>query len=48
MKMFIDAVQSTLLPAIGNGEVKAFVVKVVPAFDAHRIAAENLRKKLGS
>lgn len=44
----INAIQSTLLPAIQNGEVKAFVVKVVPAFDAHRIAAENLRKKLGT
>lgn len=44
----INATQSTLLPAIQNGEVKAFVVKVVPAFDAHRIAAENLRKKLGT
>jgi putative membrane protein len=44
----INAVQSTLLPAIENGEVKAFVVKVVPAFDAHRIAAETLRKKLGA
>ena len=44
----INAIQSTLLPAIQNGEVKAFVVKVVPAFDAHRIAAETLRKKLGT
>ena len=44
----INAVQSTLLPAIQNGEVKAFVVKVVPAFDAHRIAAETLRRKLGT
>jgi putative membrane protein len=44
----IDAVRNTLLPAIENGEVKAFVVKVVPAFDAHRIAAENLRTKLGT
>ncbi len=44
----INAVQSTLLPAIENGEVKAFVEKVAPAFDAHRIAAENLRKKLGT
>jgi putative membrane protein len=44
----IDAIQSTLLPAIENSEVKEFVEKVVPAFDAHRIAAENLRKKLGT
>ena len=44
----ISALQSTLVPAIENGEVKAFVVKVVPAFDAHRIAAANLRKTLGT
>jgi len=44
----INAVRTTLLPAIENGEVKAFVVNVVPAFDAHRIAAETLRKKLGT
>jgi putative membrane protein len=44
----INAVQSTLLPATENAELKAFVVKVAPAFDAHRIAAANLRKKLGA
>jgi putative membrane protein len=44
----INAVQSTLLPAIQNAELKDLVVKVAPAFDAHRIAAANLRKKLGA
>ena len=44
----INAVQSTLLPAVQNAELKAFVVKVAPAFDAHRIAAANLRNKLGA
>jgi putative membrane protein len=42
----IDAVQSTLLPAIQNAELRELVVKVAPAFDAHRIAAVNLRKNL--
>lgn len=44
----INAVNSTLLPAIQNAELKDLVVKVAPAFDAHRIAAENLRKKIGN
>jgi putative membrane protein len=43
----IDAVQSTLLPAIQNAEVRDLVVKVAPAFDAHRIAAADLRSKIG-
>jgi putative membrane protein len=46
-KAVIDAVTSTLLPAIQNGEVKELVVKVAPAFQAHMVAAENLDKKLG-
>jgi putative membrane protein len=44
----INAVRSTLLPAIQSGELEAFVVQVLPAFDAHRIAAANLREKLGT
>lgn len=47
-KAVIDAVQSTLLPAIQNAEVKDLVVKVAPAFQAHMIAAANLDKKLGN
>lgn len=43
----IDAVQSTLLPAIQNAELKALVVKVAPAFVAHRDMAANLRQKAG-
>ena len=46
-KAVIDAVQSTLLPAIQNAEVKDLVVKVAPAFQAHMLAAANLDKKLG-
>jgi putative membrane protein len=43
----IDAVQSTLLPAIQNGELKALVIKVAPAFQAHMLAAQRLEKELG-
>lgn len=44
----IDAVTTTLLPAIQNGELKALVVKVAPAFEAHRRAAEQMAKQLAS
>jgi len=47
-KAVIDAVTSTLLPAIQNAEVKALVVKVAPAFQAHMLAADNLDTKLGA
>ena len=42
----IAAMNSTLLPAIENAELKALVVKVAPAFEAHRLAAENMGSKL--
>ena len=45
-KAVIDAVTTTLLPAIQNAEVKALVVKVAPAFQAHMLAADDLDKKL--
>jgi putative membrane protein len=45
-KAVIDAVTTTLLPAIKNAEVKDLVVKVAPAFQAHMLAAQNLEKKL--
>ena len=45
-KAVIDAVTSTLLPAIQNAELKKLVVEVAPAFEAHMIAAQNLEKKL--
>ena len=41
-KAVIDAINGTLLPAIQNAELKALVVKVAPAFQAHMIAAQNL------
>jgi putative membrane protein len=44
----INAVKSTLLPAIQNAELKQFVLKVAPAFQAHRDMAANLRQKLDS
>ena len=47
-KSVIDAVQSTLLPAVKNEELRALVLKVAPAFQAHMLAAENLEKHLGS
>lgn len=43
----IDAINSTLLPAIQNAELKALVVKVLPAFQAHLAAAKNLQQKHG-
>lgn len=44
-KAVIDAVNSTLAPAIKSGELKALVLKVAPAFVAHQVAAEQLLKK---
>jgi len=45
-KGVIDAVQTTLLPAIRNAEVKELVVKVAPAFQAHMLAAQQLDETL--
>lgn len=45
-KAVIDAVNSTLMPAIKNQELKDLVAKVAPAFQAHMIAAANLDEKL--
>jgi putative membrane protein len=45
-KDVIAAIKTTLLPAIKNEELKAFVVKVAPAFEAHLQMAENLGKQL--
>jgi len=44
-KAVIDAVTTTLLPAIQNAELKDLVVKVAPAFKAHQDAAQNLLNK---
>lgn len=45
-KSVIDAVNSTLLPAIRNEEVKKLVTTVAPAFVAHMEAARHLDAKL--
>ena len=44
----IDAINTTLLPAIRNEELKALVVKVAPAFEAHRLAAQQLDRLLAT
>jgi putative membrane protein len=44
----IAAVKSTLLPAIKNEELKALVVQVATAFQAHLDMAENLNKRLAA
>jgi putative membrane protein len=42
----ITAVKQTLLPAIQNKELKDFVTSLAPAFEAHRVMAEHLQKKV--
>jgi putative membrane protein len=44
----LDAVSTTLLPAIKNAELKAFVEKVGPAFQGHLEAAKQLQKQLAT
>jgi putative membrane protein len=43
----IDAVTGTLLPAIKNPELKAFVTKIAPAFQAHLDMIKAAKKQLG-
>jgi putative membrane protein len=47
-KAVLDAVKSTLLPALQNPEARALVTKVAPAFEAHMLAAQNLLDKQGT
>lgn len=42
----IDAVTTTLLPAISNAQVKELVTKVAPAFAAHRDKAQSMLDNL--
>jgi len=44
----IAALNKTLLPSIQNKEVKDFVTSLMPAFEAHRLQAENLQKRLAA
>ena len=41
-KAVIDAINSTLMPALKNQEVKDLVTKVAPAFKAHQDAAQHM------
>lgn len=45
-KAVIDAVTTTLLPALQNQEVKDLVNKVAPAFNAHMVAAQGKLDKM--
>jgi putative membrane protein len=47
-KAVLDAVKGTLLPAIQNRELKEFVASLGPAFESHRVAAEQLHRKLAN
>ena len=44
-KAVIDAVNTSLLPALENQEARGLVVKVAPAFQAHMLAAQALLEK---
>ena len=41
-KAVLDAVTTTLLPALKNEDVRKLVTTVAPAFNAHMVAAQNL------
>src|SRR5687768_9077647 len=41
-KAVLDALTTTLLPALQNAEVKELVNKVAPAFTAHMLKAQSL------
>ena len=43
----IDALDKTLIPNAKNGELKALLVKVRPAFDAHLEHAKHLQATMG-
>jgi putative membrane protein len=45
-KAVLDAVTTTLMPALRNQDVKDLVNKVAPAFNAHMVAAQNLLDKM--
>jgi putative membrane protein len=47
-KDVIAAIETTLLPAIKNEELRALVVKVAPAFQAHLDMAENLLMRVAT
>jgi putative membrane protein len=45
-KAVLDAVTTTLMPALKNQEVRDLVTKVAPAFKAHQDAAQNLLNQM--
>ncbi|HLV26163.1 MAG TPA: DUF4142 domain-containing protein [Gemmatimonadales bacterium] len=45
-KAVLDAMNSTLIPAIDNQELKDLVEKVAPAFQAHMMAAQALLDRM--
>jgi len=45
-KAVIGAVQTTLLPAIRNAQLRALVIRLAPVFQQHQAAAEALRAKV--
>jgi len=47
-KDVIAAIETTLLPAIKNEELRALVVKVVPAFQAHLAMAESFLTRVAT
>ena len=44
----IEAIDGVLIPGAANAELKALLVKVRPAFDAHLEHAQHLQRSLGS
>jgi putative membrane protein len=44
----LDAVRTTLLPAIRNAELRELVVKVAPAFEGHMLGAQHLQRRLAA
>jgi putative membrane protein len=44
----LDALDKTLIPSASNAELKALLVKVRPAFEAHLAHAKMLQQSLGS
>lgn len=44
-KAVLDAITTTLLPALKNEDVRKLVTTVAPAFNAHMVAAQNLLDK---
>lgn len=44
----LDAIDHTLIPSAKNAELKALLVKVRPAFEAHLVHAKQIQSTLGS